>query len=67
MFGLYQRFFGSTDERTKMLLKQITQLSLQVAAAETVILRGVALMDGHQIGQWDGVRAWLEQDTGEYE
>lgn len=34
--------------------------------AETIILRGVEIMAYDQVGQWAGVRAWLEQDTQYY-
>ena len=41
-------------------------LRKQVAAAMQVINFGVELMPLEQIGQWEGVRAFLERDTESY-
>jgi hypothetical protein len=39
---------------------EIERLRDRIADAETVIQRGVELMTVDQLGQWAGVRTWLE-------
>jgi len=51
---------------TDDLLRYTERLELQVQAARAVNLRGIELMDGEQVGQWDGVRLWLEQGPEDY-
>jgi hypothetical protein len=41
-------------------------LRAQVEAARAIINRGVELMTAEQVGAWEGVRAWLEQDASDY-
>ena len=36
-------------------------LEADLADARAIINRGVELMTPDQVGQWEGVRAWLEQ------
>lgn len=50
----------------KELQEENTALRNQVEAAREIITRGVALMTHVQIGEWWGVRAFLEQDTDAY-
>ena len=45
---------------------EIERLRAQVETAKEVILRGVEIMDTHQIGRWVGVRTFLEQGTDAY-
>ena len=47
-------------------LLEIERLQNQVAAAKEVISRGVDLMTTEQLGQWTGVRSFLEQETIDY-
>ena len=42
------------------------QLRYQVEAARDVINRAVDLMTSEQLGQWTGVRSWLEQSHEDY-
>lgn len=44
----------------------VEALQRQVEAARDVINRGVEIMEDHQVGQWTGVRAWLEMDTAAF-
>ena len=46
---------------------ELKRLRNQVAAAMVVVNRGVELMPDELIGQWAGVRTFLEQDTADYE
>jgi len=43
----------------------VPQLQAQIEAARQVILRGVELLDD-RVGEWEGARAWLEQDAADY-
>jgi hypothetical protein len=43
------------------------RLKTQVAVAKDVIQRGVDVMTKEQLGQWSGVRSFLEQETEDYE
>ena len=42
------------------------QLRLQVEAARSLINAAVEMMTTDQVGNWTGVRSWLEQDATEY-
>lgn len=39
----------------------------QVAVARSLILHACDIMTSEQVGQWAGVRSWLEQDWSDYE
>lgn len=41
-------------------------LRRQVAAALVVIERGIDIVTDEQLGQWAGVRTWLEMETENY-
>lgn len=45
----------------------IARLRNQVAVAKTIVAAGVDLMTTKQVGQWRGVRTFLEQETEDYE
>ena len=47
-------------------LLEIERLQNQVAAAKEVIAKGLDLMTTEQVGQWAGVRSFLEQETIDY-
>lgn len=44
--------------------ERIRTLEESIAQAHGLILRAVELMDENQVGQWEGVRAWLELHPG---
>lgn len=46
---------------------EIERLRAQVAVAKQIVTAGVELMTPSQLGQWAGVRAFLEQETDDYE
>lgn len=48
-------------------LVEIDRLRNQVNAAMVVINRGLELMPTEKVGEWDGVRSFLEQETEDYE
>jgi hypothetical protein len=48
------------------LLHTILRLKAQVEAARIIIMRANDLMTPDQVGQWEGVRSWLEQDETDY-
>ncbi len=47
--------------------KLIAALRHQVEAARSLILHACDIMTTEQVGQWAGVRSWLEQDENDYE
>ena len=66
------RFFPVATERSnviwdhaRQLERELARLRAQVEAARTVIERGVDLV-GDRLGEWEGVRAWLEQPASDY-
>lgn len=44
----------------------IEQYKEQVDSARSLILHACDIMETHQVGQWAGVREWLERDTETY-
>lgn len=53
-----------------MLRESIDELERyknQVSVAKQIVVAGVELMHHTQVGQWAGVRAFLEQETSDYE
>ena len=42
------------------------RLHNQVATAKQIVQQGIEIMDSEQVGQWVGVRSFLEQETDDY-
>ena len=49
----------SLDEYS-MIVQDLAELRGYIADARIVIDRGIDLMSNEQLGQWSGVRTWLE-------
>ena len=70
--GLYKRA-KKAEEKNKTLTAERDQLRAEVerlnARVQTgvdIVNAGVAIMTTEQVGQWAGVRSWLEQPTSDY-
>ena len=52
---------------SKAAREEIERLRNQIAVAKSIVSAGVNLMTKEQIGEWRGVRSFLEQETADYE
>ena len=48
-------------------IDEIERYKNQTSVAKQIVAAGVELMHHTQVGQWAGVRSFLEQETGDYE
>lgn len=53
--------------KARELEAENAELRFQLSAGVAIVLRGVDLMTADQVGKWEGVRAWLEQDADQYQ
>lgn len=51
----------------RQLERETEALRNQVEAARSLIMHACDIMTSQQVGQWAGVRSWLEQDWSDYE
>ena len=54
---------GETREEAEEFIIFVNHLVARVTGAEKLIARAVEIMTPEQVGRWEGVRAWQEEES----
>ncbi|MFA6315633.1 MAG: hypothetical protein WC648_04690 [Candidatus Paceibacterota bacterium] len=59
--------FPGFYEMARKMNSKFYQLQNQIATGKEIVQAGIELMTPEQVSNWNGVRTFLEQETGDYQ
>jgi hypothetical protein len=58
--------FPAIYDKAKSMNATFNRMRNQVETGKQIVQQGIDIMDTEQVGQWTGVRSFLEQETDKY-
>lgn len=58
--------FPEIYAKAKSMNAKFNRMRNQVETGKQIVQQGIEIMETEQVGQWAGVRSFLEQETDEY-